>query len=647
MRSIQRKPVVLAGLFILLSVCCAYSQGVKLDADLLYPPVDNGRAIAPVILTMKTDGPFEGKVGVCSAWGKRTAVTYPVKVGKGTFRYELPYDCSNEYGTNRLTARVFTKEDRVVASAPVFVPQQMTSSASSLAVAWVKPGRPVRRRQYDWLGGKVNDFLSTEDSLAQRSQARTPGSGGIPRSISVHVYGIQHSNQPMDWRMYRGLDVIVIGHDGASRLTRDQVRALSQWVISGGVLLSAASAMQTKRNESFVAAFCADEEPELASVREHGLGKIVFSESELHPVDFAGVQLIPSHLKRELIKQQLIKQNLFAWTCNQYQSSSRFGFGGGWQSGIWEWTNLEQISKVVMTVFLGIFFVTVCILDRLVLRSIKRRHWTWFTIPILVAGFCYGANQISNISRGFRSRLTSLYVHSYGTSGKGTHLNYHCLAPSSSAVHRFRLGKSGYGQRQAAIVSRGNEGDTPAEMNLEDHTLSVANGAWTPAFFTTTMLHEESSPYTVIFKESGSSLCCTSVEVAHDTQGDIAIVYLDGNAYTGPLESGATWHIGKVDALPILKRLSPNVANHRFRRHYSPYYYDLSIFLQSAFPAIAREWTADQRLDLPQLDGTDKAWLIVFSEHGTGLTVEGRSPLTKSLHVYRQMVRIGSQGGGQ
>lgn len=637
--------------FLLLS--SGWAQQIK--ARLLYDLIGTKHSLLPVVVELKTQAPFDGNVVARESNGSTQRVSRTIKVGQGKFRFELPLILTPQTMPKSVTVSLVTKSGKVVAE-EVVPCGGLNVDKNCWVIGWIDAPKQFVMHSFDIRGGKLSPHDAMPDYVTRYDRGSQDG--------TVRIRQLDHEALPKDWRMYRGLDVIVIGRGGAKSMNRQQHDALEKWVVAGGSLIVGTTALDGA-NGPFADGFSGKRHWGKNTVMHHGLGRVFCASEAFRFAD-------SDHRKfcRKVVQDLVLSKGMIRsgqWTNPSYGYNS---YGLDWQERLWMWVDLERISKKVLLGFIILFFVVVGILDRVVLKLMKRRHWTWFTVPIIVAVFCFGAHKLSTISRGFKPRMTGVHVHDYGPDGSGLHHSLLCFTPPSSKNYSMSF-VDGWATRHPGFEVKGKRGSTHATMSLNKDTFHVSSPAWTPVFIETTIPHRDTSPFSVRFQPEGDRLVCCGVTVPEDT-GTILRSYLlvGSQVFEGHLVRDAEWvATGSVRTNPGIKRIYREINQIvsrsqlfkiinavDFERYMeSPDYYydelrnrvdhaDIGFILFSAATTLSRPIVPKDTLSSPTDDRL--AWLIVISDRGPEARLTRAVAMrSKGIHVYRQLVRLETTDG--
>lgn len=332
-------------------------------------------AVMPVVVELMNQSPvFEGEI---EAWIGESegawVVAQKVSVGRGKFRFFM-YPPFPAHETGDLYVRVVNRATRVVASQTVSVIP--------------KPG-------HLWVG-------------IYAGKGRSFGPQNVPDKKAAIINLYKTDLMPDQWYGYKFLDVLFWDGHEAVMLTKEQQKALEQWVAQGGrliltartgdmtivppfsgTMLPATVALESTSTPGEQVLFSAKEfpatPPSLYSERTFGLGTIVLLRCDVDSV----ATLLPDELAKLLTgfspgHRDVSRRNRNSPAGSRAYDAEEWGGVGQLLARYSGFVKLE-FNPVLYTMLFYIFMIS--IVEYLVLRKWRKLGWTWIVFPLQIAVF--------------------------------------------------------------------------------------------------------------------------------------------------------------------------------------------------------------------------------------------------------------------
>ena len=600
-------------------------------ARMAWPRYIKEPGIVPVIVDFITERNFQGTIRVSLLDSDSAPVLEqdfnvggdPQRKGGG-FRFEIPYPITNDPSSkNELLVTLLegrrTMDKQKIPLTPLNPGMGQVNNMPMVMMASNDPSKPeylvgvLAVRRYD---------LNIADN-AQGSFTTVPLD---PKYI------------PSDWRMYEGLDLLIVMGNGATAIGPRQCVALSQWVQAGGRLLISADCMPAGRSDlPFARFFDCGEIPKEVTRARFGLGQIARI-----PQKLGVIQQSVGTEKAKQFGKILEQTNLFR---DAPVGDSDYGYSYYdqrqvplWAHHLRDWTQFDRIPRWLVVIYLLVFSVIVLVVERVVLGLIKKRHWTWVTTIATVALFCYAASYISTAIRGRRSRFTVLTLHDFGYSSGGRHISIAAFTPARSKTFAAVA-------PPGSITMRHNYGmfsTTKTIIRMNPQSLQFAHPVWSTTYLTSITPHISDSPF----------------------KADLT--YVDGEL-TGTVTTAGIELDAKQVFCRVGHKLFERIGKGRWQEIKdtddfmgSYYYYDgarpadvaladltkAAAFLKAPAGTVQMETAPQPEYDkngdpIPITEVIPEYGLIVaVVRDGPGIQIDAEDPIKKELHIVRQLAEL-------
>jgi hypothetical protein len=353
---------------------------------------------------------------------------------------------------------------------------------------------------------------------------------------------------PSDWRFMDNLDALLITGKGAEALDEEQVAMLTTWMNAGGVVLldgslqpsAAASAISREWGlgpipeprqveqrfdiPSIANAYDylgANEGAEketfkgMVEMRALRRGNLVADQSYIQrglhtPFGLGTLILLPANLSSLAAQSSdaagvILMQGLnVSGQAREFEDGQGYSYWsyqrGGWGTFMQAFSKLAPISIPAIIIYVFLFLFVVGPAEFILLRVIKKPHWTWLVTPLLVVAFCIGADILSVMTRGVKPYRGLVSVSDYAP-GVGRDYVYECLISPRSDTKEVTLPADAqlqnhhfYGTSSRLFERRGESAFT---MDMR---------AWIPVTYSVNAPHSRPAPYKVSISKEGRNL---------------------------------------------------------------------------------------------------------------------------------------------
>ena len=327
-------------------------------------------------------------------------------------------------------------------------PLLVSKPRSGVTVVTLSDGsKELAYREVTFREVKAGDLLIV--SLSPDSQAFTH-LGGLPSPYGTNakIYTVAASSQqlPDHWQAYDPVDVLIVTDDTPPPSHETQVEAIGQWVAAGGCLVMAATKggmgfrnplwaellpgkitgsrelpeakalgdrYGGRRARQLVAlcelssgyAACAHDGAPLVAFKENGLGTVAFV-----AFDITGEQA------KVWPGTELLWRDILSWVRPKVEPGEawRNQNRGNWQDNIfWALGDMPGAKTTEFGFLLWVLIAYVVVLgpvNYLMLRKIKRKEWSLFTIPVTALAFGLGTYAVGAAQKGGKAFLNEISV---------------------------------------------------------------------------------------------------------------------------------------------------------------------------------------------------------------------------------------------
>ncbi len=607
------KPVILWSIVLLVAGAVGRAEAPRFRRRLVYrPAVVTEPGVVPIVVDLQTTKPFEGRIVIRleGTADNGFRVEQKLNVGPGRFHFELPFPLTDSMTANDLVdvALVTRFGRRIDEEQPLRI-------------------RPLPRPEPGY-----KTFRRT--SVAERPP--TVVLLGVLADREIHLelpagkqtvfecVSLTAADAPENWRMYEGLDFLLLAAGGARTMSPRQVDALHSWVRGGGRLVVDAEAWPAGFDDcAFAKAFGI--QPPAPQVEALGLGYIAWADKDLLALARAehGKQLTAFLEELRITRRNVSPPNPYGYHRGQNPPD--------WAHAMEAWTDLDQIPRSLVFLFLLVFALLVTVVEHVVLKLVKRLHWMWFTTAATVVLFGYLASYLSFVVRGRRSRLSSVVVHDYGAGG-GRRTVLSCFIPGRSHTYAVRGAPDSRIYRQ----SFGHRTRNESVLSYQPEQMEFAHPVWASTFLVCSAVHTEDTPFDIQLTFDGKDkLTGTVTPLAPSRSFTSYVVYTGSQRYVS--NNGQSW------------RLTQTYSEEEYNNLIHPRYY---YAFQQMSPADGRRYLIENAplLQLTRSGVTHdipgsreyRRWLLVaVNDAGKSpMTVSDPEPITAELHIYRQLFSV-------
>ncbi len=643
----------------------------------LKPLVQRG-GVVPVVVRLRTGKGFAGEVRVRCDLPGSPLLRRRIDVGRGEFRLELPYVVPLHAG-RMLKLRVSLEDaaGTTLSTMPVLAETVAPADfTNTFVVGWLadrgvpdevkKNGRPVDSDAL-YLSGR---------QLSQREHR-----------IVSHQLRVRQLYET--WQMYWGYDLIAVTGRIGDDMEARHVRALDDWVRCGGrLLLGRDSAGPETRGTPFDRAFGAIIRLPGAGWRRQrrGLGEVVVADLDLSSfassayrnrpkpkeAEPATLKVIINPVREETpgkpadepaadrfkdvveraVGLQLARKQHPAETMPDYYSydPEQAGVSDVWADSLERWINLPSLKRNAILGLTLVFVIIVGVGERLLLKRLRRLHWTWVTTPLLIVVFCAGAYYLQRLSRGYRSHHAWVGIHDYAPEGGGIHRSMHAFIPASGG--RYELTATGSQALLTRCVYEADRTDAVvASSSRGAPQMAFSGPVWSPVFTGTMARHTEPPPLVAKLRLENGRLTgtVTAKDAALEVLGAEVLWrgrYWQGRARVvdGKYRLTLDGH-DRAHPTQIPRQLSGPEFQLAETQHQAYYWGENSPFascldqlgMEAVAPAVCRLGGICQ---VPWPSATDTAVVLVVARQGPGPELNTAFVVDRQIHIYRQFLRL-------
>jgi len=666
---------------------------VTLTVDLPVGPVAMVPGGIPVLVTMRLTAAVRGELRL--QLGTGTPIVLPIDAGEGTYHYEWRVPCDADADADAGTQGLVLTLQRFDASdEPIVFPPLAVATAG--------------RRSRELAETNLSVVWLSERPVSPQFRGMSP--------LGLDSLYMPPRYTPRQAEVLRGYDVIVVTDNALALLEMPQVEALLTWVRRGGRLVIAADATREEAEaKEALTALAVDIGPERRQnaplrIPKAALGVQAYYEDghqsraeagedwvwtvKARPIALQGRACTVAQLERSRVlgfgrivvtpvnlydailmdaeaetQGQYYRHEPLAWLVYRLAGQNyrrarvairqeeegrtmRRAERGEWRELLVQRFRLEPISRGVVGGYLLLFACLVTVGDRLVLRLLRRHHWTWLTTVVVIVGFAFAARWISRMSRGWDDRRRSITIQDYAIDGSTAVAYLDAVMPSARRQFAVSIPPGG------AVQMRAQATDDPGLLRLNpvgsDATLEAQAPVWTP--YLLAVQHpgpRAEPPFAADLRWQDGSLS-GDIALATDAEASAVALFYRGTRYSlRPASSAGRWIVVAPMALP--DGSLPRVAEAEAGEPTSGSAYDqllrLHHFYATALPPpdltlynLQVELNGHLALAPLALRGSteddDVAWIVARSSSGPRLQISPSPGAAEAEYIVRQLVPV-------
>lgn len=616
----------------------------------------------PLLISLRTPGPFKGMIHVSMKDDSTVMCRIPVNVGKGDFRFAIAAPI-NTHKSSFLIVRLLDQHGRISAN-----------------------------RELELMAFNVNTPNLTSSQLGVMIVENPPQPMFSGRPNGGREFApIWVENLPEDPLLFDAVDFVMAPAGVCSRMNAAQAKALAQWVHAGGTLIvdSSARDQEVDRNpllerlgielEPIRQTTIVSVPPPVLTNARYGRqppmpqpvqGEATTNERmisvavNLRPircgeayasgtnalrtdvvmgcgrliltsVDMAALLQNDGYGENALLYEilsgqamadrdpELAKNPAF----RRYYSYSK---QPSWTDALFEMAGLEGISFLFVIGFLIVFVLVVSPLTRWGLGRMGLLRWTWLVKAVIVLVFCFVGGGVAYLTRGTEPLRSMLCVHQYGATGGGRHVWLDCFIPSRSRSVNASPLPGGMVCDLSAFAPGSRAICDGARRDVEFNS-----PVWGAHFLYSTVLHDEPAPFKVALSNvAGSSVWFVTCLRPDMDVRNVSIVWREKEFQTMPVNGG--WLAIGSNCVSLVQAVDDrsNLLDARGRLM-------LSLAQMDSRPSLAG--TAAGTFVPAPIHGWLRSgdWGVILAEcgHGPESRMEIKTPRKTALHVLRQVVR--------
>ena len=541
----------------------------KLSATPLFDGKAHENSVLPVRVDLLTDTPIQGNLRIRQ---NRTgnSVTYPLNVGQGQFRFEIPFQMADTSSTPELLIiEVFGGGKRL---GRIERPVELLYSGN-------EPG-------FGAMQGTPGGYLAV---LVTRNKVELPT---LTPHTQTGMLNVRPEQLPESAHLYGMVDSVSVSGESIRDLSPAQTSALLAWVRQGGRLVVDSSAStetytvaplisdlkitvaEGAKKPATIEREAITWNPEnggyqMATVTttqtfrvyhrliesgntkagqdgvhfadlSYGLGRIVLCAIDLSALgisETAGEDLGREDLLTEiLLGKHRMRRNTDHDNTGYYFNPYTYETLPTWSRVLRKQTGMKPISGGLIILYLLLFILFVGPIEYVVLEKRRKRVATWVVTPLLAVLFTLSATSISYMTRGTRPYQSGFHFHDYRLDGGGLDTSLRCLVPSKTGSITLDPEPGGVVQVFAEDPS---SRDVVTDLSANRYTLAAR--VWTPRYVGVRTEHDRTPPLVAnLSRPEGSGPPTGTVTVPEGTTepGKVMLMYA-GNLWTLSSNAGS------------------------------------------------------------------------------------------------------------
>ncbi len=608
----------------------------------------------PIRANLETQVPFKGQISAHVENDPQTHTSLRIAVGPGRFRYEMPVRI--EEGSREVIVTLTDHMGRVRAKRKMDVSTPQNSihdpARQGLLIGWAQG-----RANYD-----VHSFFG----------------------LTCNVNPLDISLMPRDRRLYDAIDCLVLPGADAARLSDEKVEAVVSWVKAGGKLVVDSAGTEQEQFRNLLLPRLGIElgkdtrtiQANRDTMIHTGYGAVTNQQVsltfKLRDISAGNVTCrdiltlskeIPYGLGQLVITcidlEHFVRNNstsgcdaaLFQiitdTTFRKVNNRPRFYYSNGlaqWEEAAARMNGIAKIPALLIALYLLLFIIIACPLERIVLRRIDRAGWTWVATGAMVIVFCVSANLVSLLARGTHSHRSMICFHDYAIGGNGKHTLLDCHI----------------GARTRTIIAEGESDDLLIDLSgvsrnssgvhdLRSNRLEFSSPVWAPHFILSSRLHQEQTPFKNDLRVdrdmlSGSITPTDAGMVLHN-------VTITWNDRLYRLERhGESWMVScksnscmEIADLPLVKKQDTHSLPDNDDDIVKTIM-ELAVVMSSSSKTRSNYDSFFLPASIPCMTATKThAIVIAQSDDGASLNIKSGKTKTHELHIVRQIMKVSEQ----